>query len=171
MRKSGFFWGLVLILAGVAMILRQQGLIDISWPLIWPGGIALLGVFFHLQYFVDDRKSPGLLVPGGILLVVGGLFIFVSLHSEGWRLMSKLWPVFILAPALGIAELTLATRGREGSWTAAAILAIIGGGMLAQNLLQLSMGVVMAVLLIVLGIIIIVRAFRRRKPDPASPQH
>ena len=61
-----------------------------------------LGVFFHwLYYSVLEKKDPGVLVPGGILLVVG-IVCQISMLFDAWVFM---WPGFIFAVAVGLFEL------------------------------------------------------------------
>jgi hypothetical protein len=125
MKKMSVFWGIVLILLGVLLILAQQKVIRLSFSVLWPGAMIVLALMFHIQAFFERPHNPGLLVPGGILLVYGGLFM--SCAIAGWDVMSTMWPLFILGPALGLAELRLFSRGREGSWIPVIILTIVGG--------------------------------------------
>lgn len=70
-KESTIILALILIVVGAEGILNQVFHINlfgyISW---WDLGILVLGLYFEWQYFTT-RKTPGLLVPGGILAVVG----------------------------------------------------------------------------------------------------
>lgn len=45
MRRTGLFWGLVLILLGTLLLLRSLGIIQIDvWGLVWPVALILFGV-------------------------------------------------------------------------------------------------------------------------------
>lgn len=169
MRKAtSFFWGIILILLGVLLILAQQRVIQLSWGLLWPGVMIVLALMFHFQAFYDRLRNPGLLVPGGILLVYGGMFMYCAITK--WERMEALWPLFILGPALGLAELRLFSRGREGSWVPVIILTIVGGFFLAQRTASIPTAVILALILIVIGALMIASQFRksgaaRKTPD------
>lgn len=175
MREGGFlmrkatsvFWGIILVLLGVLLILSQQQLIPrLTWNILWPAAIIVLALLFHFQAFAERLRNPGLLVPGGILLVYGGLFLYCSL--AGWRHMEQLWPLFLLGPALGLAELRFFSRGKEGSWIPVIVLTVTGGFFLAQRFTELSAAVVIAALLILIGIGLIIEQFRRSPRSPSD---
>jgi hypothetical protein len=49
MRKSTVFWGIVVILAGVLLLLNSFGLLGFSaWKVFWPAFLILLGLWFLL---------------------------------------------------------------------------------------------------------------------------
>lgn len=49
MRKSSVFWGLVVILAGVLLLLNSFGVLSYSaWKVFWPAFLILLGIWFLL---------------------------------------------------------------------------------------------------------------------------
>lgn len=168
MRKAtSIFWGIVLVLIGTALILAQQQIITLSWTVFWPGVLIVLALMFHFQAFVGKLQNSGLLVPGGILLVYGGLFMYCEL--AGWNHMESLWPLFILGPALGLAELRLFSRGKEGSWIPVIILTVVGGFFLTRGLSNVPVSIILAVLLILIGIMMIINQFRQGgKPEGSS---
>lgn len=101
MRK---FIGPILILLGIYLFANRGDVIN-SGELIgyfWPSMFILpLGLFFHWLYFsVTNRRGIGLLIPGGILFVVGAV-CQISMLLDNWAFM---WPGFILAPAAGLFE-------------------------------------------------------------------
>ncbi len=50
MRKSTVFWGIVVILAGVLLLLNSFGLLGFSaWKVFWPAFLILLGIWFLLM--------------------------------------------------------------------------------------------------------------------------
>lgn len=99
--------GMVLILAGVIFLLKNLHIFDpilsfISintfWPLLF---VIFPGLIFHYAFFSGSKRDPGLLVPGGILLVTG-LTLQLSVFTEAWDI---LWPLYIFAVAFGLFEL------------------------------------------------------------------
>jgi hypothetical protein len=123
-RKTPIFWGIALILVGGLLVLNQLGVFEdidlFSWKNIWTVGMLILGVLFHVQFFVSKGHNPGILVPGGILLVYGCMHMYLSIN--GWHNMSSLWPLYLVGPGFGLLELKLFSRGREGSWVPVIVL-------------------------------------------------
>ncbi len=129
-------WGVVLVIAGVALILIQAGVIP--WRASWwlPAIFLGLSVFFHILYFSGGRREAGVLVPGGLFLTYG-LLLAVSAALGGhwlWRL-SGFW---VAGPAVGIAEMKIASRGREGSWSAVGVLLAVAAALLMMTNARLS---------------------------------
>jgi len=113
MRKTGKTLGIVLVVLGVLFLLKNLGILG-PWKLIsvatllrltgrfWPLLFLILpGLLFHSAYFSGSRRNPGLLVPGGILLVLGLAFQFNMLFG-GWGFT---WPLYIFSVAFGLFEL------------------------------------------------------------------
>ncbi|SDT20435.1 hypothetical protein SAMN05444162_3405 [Paenibacillaceae bacterium GAS479] len=103
-RQAKAVVGAALVLLGAYLMLQQGTRIgpgDIFghfWPSLF---IIPLGIFFHWMYFsMLQRRAPGLLIPGGILLVDGVLFQFAML-LDNWE---YIWPGFIFAVAFGLWE-------------------------------------------------------------------
>ena len=161
MKKStAIFWGIILVAAGVLLILVQLDFIEnfniFSWRYLWPVFMILLGLMFHVQFFAGKAKSPGLLVPGGILLVYGCLFMYMAI--TGWSSAGYLWPVFLVGPGFGLMELKLFSRGREGSWIPVIILFGLALFFFVKESFS-SFSIAAAVALIVIGVAIIIAAF------------
>lgn len=89
----------IFLTLGVTFILSEM----FSYSMMWPGFVAAPAVGLLLLYLFGDR-SPGLLVPVGILLTVAGTCFFASLLSA-WDIA---WPGFIMAPAVGLFLLYIA---------------------------------------------------------------
>lgn len=112
-RRSGtMIVGLVLILIGVAYLLNNFGIFEIYFDIFdigflfstfWPMFLIIPGLIFHYSYFTAKTSDAGLLVPGGILLVMG-LTCQISMLFGAWEYM---WPGFILSVAVGLFELYL----------------------------------------------------------------
>lgn len=99
--------GMVLILAGVVFLLKNLHIFDpilnvfslnTLWPLIF---VIFPGLIFHYAFFSGNKRDPGLLVPGGMLLVTG-ITLQLGVLMGGWDII---WPMFIFAVAFGLFEL------------------------------------------------------------------
>ena len=161
-RINSMVWGIVLLLAGVVLTLSQLRVIDISGNMTVPVILLGLSVVFHLYYFLSRVGNEGLLVPGGILLVYGFLFLAIELWPVS---MGMLWPLFILGPAVGLFELYAFSGGKKGSMVPVFILTAIGGGLLLYNMDIASFGVIAAIILIGIGVALMITAFIRSPRD------
>ena len=79
-RTSSFVWGIILLLVGILMTLSELNIVIISRALYAPIVMLAIGLIFHLYYFLSHRDNEGLLVPGGILLMYGLLFLLDGLN-------------------------------------------------------------------------------------------
>ena len=68
MRRGNLFWGVIIVLAGILLLLNQFGLLPVSaWALFWPIVLILLGVWFLLGPVLSRRelKDETLVIPLG----------------------------------------------------------------------------------------------------------
>lgn len=117
MSKKSKVLGGILIILGILFLLKNFSIFNI-WDFInlrtifrltgtligrfWPALFLILpGLLFHSAFFTGTRRNPGVLVPGGILLVLGIVFQ-INMLFGGW---SILWPVYIFSVAFGLMEL------------------------------------------------------------------
>lgn len=82
-----------------------------AWNL-WPLAVLIPGLCFEVGYFTS-RRAPGVLVPGGILTTLGLLFFFEVFTN--WHFSEYTWPVYILAPAIGLFQLYVFSKPRNSS--------------------------------------------------------
>lgn len=163
-RPAMITWGVVLILAGALLILAQSGLLP--WRDGMGGPAIMLGaaLFFHLIYWTGGRKSPGVLVPGGILTVYGLLLLVLVWLDEGWA--GRLAGVWVLGPALGLAELAMADPPKKGVWSAVGILTAVGMLLLLWMNLNMSPKTLLGAALVVVGLVLVIRqALSSRKQE------
>ncbi len=158
-KASGYIWGVILILAGILMLLAQQNVIRLSWEMIWPLAMLVLAIIFHVQFFLN-RNNPGILVPGGILLVYGCLFLYNQYTS--WDAMDVLWPIFIIGPGFGLMEMKLFSGGKQGSWVPVIILFSIGTFFLIRDAIGHEIALA-AALIVAGGVIVLASLFRKNK--------
>lgn len=103
--------GFGLIIIGILSILVNFNVIDIEFWEFWPFFILVIGLVFEIGYFSSSKKEPGLLVPAGILITISGIFITNIVF--GWYMMEYLWPLFIMAPGIGLLQLFLFSKKKE----------------------------------------------------------
>lgn len=166
-------WGTLFLVAGAFLILGPIGVISNYGEWILPAILLGVSLAFHLQFFLSSGRNDGLLVPAGILLVYGFLFLAVQIWNASFEM---LWPLFILGPAVGLFEMYAFSGGRSGSMIPVFILTVIGGGFLLITCGILSNFMyVVAVLLIGVGAACMINAFIRtshpgadKRSDPAD---
>ncbi|HOQ07430.1 MAG TPA: hypothetical protein PLP87_06430 [Clostridiales bacterium] len=120
MKKSGRLLGGIIIALGILFLMKNLGIFEPVWGVINPGALLgrfwpslfllLPGLLFHYSFFTGTRKDPGLLVPGGILLVLGLVFQFNMLFG-GWDIT---WPLIIFSVAFGLFELYIFGNREKG---------------------------------------------------------
>jgi len=152
MKKINYLFGLFLLFIGVLLILANFGVIEIVWENLWPLFLLIPGILFELSYFIY-RKDAGLLVPGGILITYGLLFLVNVIY--GWHLMEDLWPIFPLGVAIGLLQLYLFGVREKGLLIPIGILGIVSLFFLFNNLFFINFGLLTGIVLLVVGIWII----------------
>ncbi|HEX2946860.1 MAG TPA: DUF5668 domain-containing protein [Clostridia bacterium] len=106
MNRTSKTLGGIFVIIGILFLLNNFHILafDIGfimsrfWPAIF---IILPGLMFHSGFFSGNRRNPGLLVPGGILLVTGITAQLSMLFPIG----DILWPLYIFSVAFGLYEL------------------------------------------------------------------
>ncbi len=146
--ESGRAFALILIGLGVVLLIVQVLGWDMpisSWAVGWPLFLLVPGLFLHATWW-GNRRAWYALIPGGLLVVCSLLFFWHIFL--GWHWMARLWPVFPLAVAFGLAEAAWA-GGPAALLIPAGILGLVGGvalmftlgGMLLFGLMAIAAGV------------------------------
>lgn len=92
MNRSGLFWGVLLIGAGLLALAEQMGYIDTFSPQMWIiifAGISLLG---FISYAMSGFKQWGWLFPAGVF---GGLALIIALAEANVDTAAVASPLFI----------------------------------------------------------------------------
>ncbi len=147
--------GVVLILVGILLLMRNLGA-GLGIGELWPWFIILFGLAFWAM-FLSDRSQHALLMPASILIVTGIIFEICTL--AGWGLMSRLWPALVMAPGIGF--VTMSFYGPAGTSLLAPGVGLLVLGA-AALLKQSSWWRFWPILLIVGGVFLLFREFRRR---------
>ncbi len=160
-------FGIFLIIFGVLylgfQLLYKTGFIEHRLFQLWPLSTLTLGILFELIYILT-RRNPGFLIPGGILVVIGTLHMFEVLTH--WRFAALTWPAYVLAPAFGLFQYSVATKKKE-PLVASFVLLIIGLFLAFIALRPLFFTFVdyetaFAGLIILLGLVILVSSFGKK---------
>lgn len=140
-RKSGFFWGGLMVVVGVIILSSQYLDLGGFWSWLSIFLLPILGVSF-LAWGIYQRE-PGFLIPGGILT---GLGTGVVLNAGNFSAFSTQdgGGIFMLSFAMGFLLITVLTRifTDEVHWwplIPASIMALVGltvmyGGIFEQLL-------------------------------------
>jgi hypothetical protein len=106
--KSGLFWGVLLIGAGLLALADQMGYIDTFSPQMWMIVFAAISVLALVSYVLSGLKQWGLLFPAGAF---GGLAMVIALAEANVDSAAIASPLFfgLLIPFL-VAYLTDRTR-------------------------------------------------------------
>ena len=97
MRRSSLFWGIVIILAGVLLLLQQMGLLVFNfWAIFWPLMLILAGIWFLLgpTIFHQDFHAEAVSIPlegeseADIRLKHGAGSLHIGALPDGGELLS-----------------------------------------------------------------------------------
>ncbi len=139
----------------------SQKIIGNAWVLVF----WVLGFAFEIGFFNNPgNRNVGLLVPGGIFLTLGFIFSFCAVFGYGW--MGTLWPLFILAPAVGLFQLYLFGEKSKGLLIPVGILGSISGIFLVMNLGDLLfLNISFPAILIGVGVLLIFTSKKKEEKE------
>ena len=151
MRKNNMVLGVILLGLGAVALLNNFGLINFHFSIwrLWPLIFLIPGLVFELNYF-NNNGPVGLVVPGGILLTYGAIFMICSIF--GYQHMIYLWPWTVGSVGIGLYQLYLfGERHRPLFWVS---FGFITFAVLSSSLALLSIkgSYVFPALLIVAGV-------------------
>ncbi len=162
-----------LIVGAVCLVLGGLLLADTVFRLdffsihnFWPLFILVPGLCFEAAFFTR-RDAPGLLVPGGILTVIGLLFFFEVF--TGWRFSGSTWPVYLIAVMVGLYQMYLYTGRPQPVLVAISVLGAVAGISLAciviGNFFRFleTYRLILPLVLIGIGVIVVARGFKSNK--------
>lgn len=171
-RRGYVVAGALLVILGGLFLLRNLGVLEFGifnigfmiakfWPTLF---LVIPGLLFHSVFFSGKSRDAGLLVPGGILLVLGITFQINMLFGM-WHIM---WPFYIMSVAVGLFELYVFGNREKGLLIPVGILAgfslFFFAGFSLRQLLSINVGqYVFPAVLILIGAAILLKG---RRPRP-----
>lgn len=128
------FTGAILLLIGVAIILGNVQIFDLSWlaQFTWPTILIIISLFFFAGATTRKPDSVGMLVPGGIIFTIGATLLFGQLLG-----FDLIWPAFIAAPAVGLLLLYLFGNREPGLLVPIGILLTVAGTCFVSQLFDI----------------------------------
>ena len=109
-RNDAPVFGAILILAGLFFVLRYFFADRFLMRDLWPLFLLIPVIPMSIALIKDPRKNAGTAVPMTILVFLSVYFLFQNYRAEPWRNVS--WPIFVLAPGLGLLAAYLLSRDR-----------------------------------------------------------
>ncbi|WP_432663849.1 DUF5668 domain-containing protein [Wukongibacter baidiensis] len=154
MKTTNTLIGVIIIIIGVLFLLVNFNIVNLNFYYIWPLFIIIPGLCLEISYFTT-KKNSGVLVPAGILIVIGLLFYTNILL--GWHLMESLWPVFPLSVSFGLFQLYLFGTKDRGVLVSSLIIGGFSLVSLSFTLFAMDFDLLFPITLILIGFIVIFR--------------
>lgn len=154
MLKNNFILGFIFIFIGILLILNKILALNFFYVnSYWPLFILIPGLILEASFFLT-KKTPGTLVPGGILTILGLLFLFENFTN--WTYSQYTWPIYPLALALGLFQLYYFGSKQKIILLPVAILASISiisfGSMLINGIISyMDISLLIPIILIIIG--------------------
>jgi hypothetical protein len=151
------FLAVILIAVGALLTLENLGLV-IGISKHWPAFLLVLGAGFILLYNNRASTDPVLLWLGAFILSLGFFFYFLNFTS--WRLLGRLWPVFLGLVGLSFLAVGIVRRSRLFNLLA---LAFIGLFLTFTLVFAVSLKLWPVSLVVFGGALLIIEYIARRK--------
>lgn len=104
--RAGAFPGAMFLVLGLFFFFRNYDLFSFDYYFydvedFWPIFLIAVGAGF-VALFLFKPEDWGVLVPGGVLLFFGSIFILRAAGFYYWDRFGDFWPVILIAIGLGI---------------------------------------------------------------------
>ena len=102
--KGAVFPGTIVLLLGLFFFLRNYDIIPYYYMRVWPMFLIILGISF-LAIFITKPADWGVLIPAGIFLFLGTVFLLRKFHIiywDIWDIIADYWPVILIIIGGGI---------------------------------------------------------------------
>jgi hypothetical protein len=164
--KKNIVFGLLLIFIGLLLFAGIFLRVNfISMHYLWPLFVLIPGLLFELSYFIE-RRAPGILIPGGILMTIGLLFFFEVFTN--WSFSSSTWPVYIIGVAAGFYQYYFFAGRPAGILFTAVLLTVVAAVSILSNVcyhfLSIIPGkVIVPALFVIAGLYILFHGIGKRR--------
>lgn len=102
--RNSLFWATFLLICGLFTFFKNYGLIEGLWSIsFWSVLLFAFGVSFFAIY-ISRPQDWGVLVPGSILTVFGGVAVLDDLNVRWFTLrhLFEYWPLLLIFIGIGI---------------------------------------------------------------------
>ncbi len=160
--------GVVLIVVGAYLLLREFGVIHLRWQHVYP--VLMLGVGALLIVPVVRNRDSGPAFPATLLIVLGTFFLLrnydILAFDYYFYSAGEYWPIFLIACGAAFVVQFLMRTDDWGPLIPGAILLFLGSAFLLRNfdLYWFDFSDYWPVILIAIGATLIFSSLKRRKP-------
>jgi len=138
-KRSHIAFGVALVLLGILFLIKQVGLIEITWPLI----LMIIGGSSLVESWLN-RSTAGVF-PGIFLLLLGMIFLA---DGNQWVTggVARNWPLVILALSLSLMVTQISLRNWSTNWKPGVIILVVGMFLLVVEYNWIQWGFLNAIL-------------------------
>lgn len=170
MRAVQIFFGLLIVIIGLFLLLLTSGLIALTMLDLVGCALILSGLFFWIPGIAGRRAHPwltALFIPGTLTFAIGAGLMYTQRTEAGLGAWTYLWTILLVA--LGIALLAMYWLGPRAAWLRFVGIIVGGVGVLLFAILVMVFSseptarILGPVLLIALGLVFTIGALLPRK--------
>ena len=168
-RKASLAFGILLIAFGAILFLFSLipgTWIGQAWPVIF--FLIAAGFFLPVILWPESRTAlAALFIPGSVFVSLGLIFIYSTL-TQDWVVWAYAWLLIVAGVGLGTLMASMVGRwGKNSFWAGVWMTAVSTGifGLLATLFGSPAIKIIGAVLVILVGIFFLLRAFRQKQPN------
>ena len=152
--------GIFLVIIGGVLIMDYYHIIRFDIWDFWPLILVYIGAKAERDYFRGHASGRNLLT--GATMLTYGLFFLLG-NFTTWGIQGKLWPIYILGPAIGFLQMASYGHSPRRNYRTGMMLLAISSVFLIESFIDIKYDLIMFVGLIAVGL------FMLRKPSPADP--
>lgn len=112
--KNAVFWGTCFAVIGLFFLLRNYGFVEFMWTVPLYTVFAVAPGLGLVALFLVKPDDWGVLIPGGFLLLIGGVGIAQAIGMDPNDILAY-WPVLLILLGLGMILRSIGSPGGESS--------------------------------------------------------
>ena len=149
--------GSFLVIVGGVLILDYYNIINFSIWNFWPMILIYIGAKAERDYFAGHASGRSLLT--GATMLTYGLF-FMMENFTSWGLQGRLWPIYILGPAIGFLQMAYYGHRPSRNFRTGMLLLAMSLFFFIENFIHIKYDLIFFIGLMAVGL------FMLRKSDP-----